>query len=263
MKTKYVDSQEVDEVDAEFSDVSSSACSDKASYDGENDDFAETSSDWGSQLTKKNLETLKYRYLIDNMKLLNYKYWLLNLEAVKAHNEGEEDVCKYLITVAASLVINNPNKIANIDHKAVVIYNYLRFTNDSSYEGIASKKVLDEYMPEVLLIAERVQDELVVNKVLQIIKMGIDSDSPSVVADSSLDVKMSSLTIGEPTKDDNSNNVNELVKPREHSLDHTSEEEISAPRNSEFSIHHNADHAEKIVVSLVGEGGIDQHPEFA
>lgn len=262
MKTKYVDSQEINESGSEFSDVSS--VDDRMVCDEGDGDFAERSIDEAdSQLTEKNLAALKYRDLVDNMKPLNYKYWLLNLEAVKAHNDGEEDVCKYLITAAASLVIQNPNRLTNKEYKAVVIYNYLRFTNDSSYEHFASKNGLLNYMSKALLIAEQVQDKEVVNKVLKIMGVGIDGGPLSVAADSSLDVKMSSLTIAEPSKRDDSSNVNDLVKSRAHSLDHTSEEEISAPRDSEFSIHHNADHAEKIVVSLVGAGGIDQQPEFS
>lgn len=280
----------VDESGNEFSDVAS-VRSDIVSHDDEDDAivFEETSSNRSPQLTEENLEPSRYRFQLESMDRLPYKYWRLNVEAVAANKLRDNNSCSKLITEAASLVTKNPNRITNNEHKAVVIYNYLRFTNDSSYKGIASKKVLNEYMPEVLSIAERAQNKDVVNKAFKIMMEGIDggflgadvvkissdeatkrdkiSGQVKVAPDSSLDVKMSGLSIDETTKKDKIevlSSSDEPVKAKAYSLDHdTSEEDITAPRESEFSTHHNVDHhVAKIVVSLVGEGGAD-HSELA
>lgn len=250
MKVKYEDLDDSGSEFSEIASVSSEGC----------DDFAERTSDEGGQLTAKNLEALKYQQVLNNMKDLNYQYWRRNLDAVKAHNEERKDDCKKFITEAASLVTQNPDRLTNKDHKAVVIYNYLRFTNDSSYNGIASKKALIKYMPEVLWIAEQVQDKEVVNKVLKIMDVEINGDA--LVVDSSLNLKMSDLSISDvPTKKDDieiQDSSNEPVKARGYSLDPgTSEEDNTAPRESEFSTSHNADHVDKIAVNMVGEVGVD------
>ncbi len=95
----------------------------------------------------------------ENLIARSYQYCYLNKEAEKAHAENRKGECLSYIKRAAELVLTNPHVKANIEYKSLVLYNYLKFTeqNITMLSDRLSNKVLehikDHYSYNALLIA--------------------------------------------------------------------------------------------------------------
>lgn len=103
---------------------------------------------------------------MENLEILRYPYWQLNLAAEENERKGNHDLCVEQITNAAKLVVENPNITSHLKHKTMVIYNYLRFTGNSSDEllNIGNEKNCIFYANEVSALAREMYDNDVMNK---------------------------------------------------------------------------------------------------
>lgn len=118
-----------------------------------------TTEERDSRESRKDSDDVTIRILpftTENLECFNYPYWRLNVEAEESYRKGAkaDAICK--IQKAIRLVAQNSNTTSHIEHKAMVIYNYLRFTDSSWNEMISDIKYQDNllyYVTEVLSIA--------------------------------------------------------------------------------------------------------------
>lgn len=162
--------------DAEDSDFNDA---DKYMQEGDVTDTATMESDSSvSTLTSSSLQSLTcHPWLYD----IHYKYWKLNTAAERAYwqaemvkcdpekSESYEKDCHDKITSAMLLVARNNNQIAHAEHKAVVIYNYLKFT-DSKLEDVFSHVVTKSregfvhyILPQILHTAEHDDNQTILD----------------------------------------------------------------------------------------------------
>ncbi len=110
-------------------------------------------------------------FTMENLEILGHPYWCLNTQAEEHYKKGEksEAICK--IQKSIQLVADNSNTTAHIEHKAMVIYNYLRFT-DGSWDNIVNNVKhhdrLLHYMTEVLSIAQDMSDDRVTHDIFDL-----------------------------------------------------------------------------------------------
>ncbi|MDX2050685.1 MAG: hypothetical protein SFT93_05925 [Rickettsiaceae bacterium] len=78
-----------------------------------------------------NIDTTKIAPLtLENLSVLGYKYWQLNMEAEAQFANNNTQKAQAIITQAAKLVLQTPNREVNLLNKAIVISNYIKFTGD-------------------------------------------------------------------------------------------------------------------------------------
>lgn len=96
-------------------------------------------------------------FTMQNIYALNYPYWSLNIEAEESYRKGDAALAIDKITRAAKVVMHNPNITFDLEHKVVVIYNYLRFLGEGALALEPENKFTD-YVQKALYLAEEVED---------------------------------------------------------------------------------------------------------
>ncbi len=130
--------------------------------------------DTQSNLTEKNVRLLKYKNYIENLPPISYPYWQHHQRAVDSYKNNDINRSIEEITEAMRLVMQNANITANRIYKVMVIYHYLQFADTTKFYNTIKFRA---YMPEVLTVAEALQDQKVLDKTLSVMSMGFSNIS--------------------------------------------------------------------------------------